>query len=73
MRDRPNVTPGSLAAVVRSYKSAVTKSINAMRDRQGARIWQRNYYEHIVRDDRELGRIRRYIIDNPRKLTARAR
>ena len=29
------------------------------------RLWQRNYYEHIVRDEESLGRIRQYIIDNP--------
>ena len=31
------------------------------------RLWQRNYYEHIIRDERELNAIRRYIQDNPRK------
>jgi len=29
------------------------------------KLWQRNYYEHIVRDDDALNRIRQYIIDNP--------
>jgi REP element-mobilizing transposase RayT len=29
------------------------------------RLWQRNYYEHIIRDDESLERIRRYIADNP--------
>jgi len=29
------------------------------------RLWQRNYYEHIIRDDASLNRIRRYIVDNP--------
>jgi len=29
------------------------------------RLWQRNYYEHIVRDEESLNRIRRYILDNP--------
>jgi REP element-mobilizing transposase RayT len=28
-------------------------------------LWQRNYYEHIVRDENELHRIRKYIVDNP--------
>ncbi|MCI0798339.1 MAG: transposase [Chloroflexi bacterium] len=31
------------------------------------RVWQRNYYEHIIRDESALGRIRRYIVDNPAK------
>lgn len=31
------------------------------------RLWQRNYYEHIIRDDESLNRIRQYIPDNPRR------
>ncbi len=31
----------------------------------GGRVWQRNYYEHIIRNERALNAIRRYIIDNP--------
>ena len=33
------------------------------------RLWQRNYYEHIVRDERALSRIRRYIDENPLRWT----
>ena len=29
------------------------------------RLWQRNYYEHVIRDDESLRRIRQYILDNP--------
>lgn len=29
------------------------------------RLWQRNYYDHIIRDDEDLNRIKQYIIDNP--------
>jgi REP element-mobilizing transposase RayT len=47
------------------YKSIVTKHINTLRDTPGAPVWQRNYYEHIIRNDGELERIRRYILDNP--------
>ncbi len=31
------------------------------------RLWQRNYYEHIIRNDESLNRIRQYIADNPRR------
>ena len=31
------------------------------------RLWQRNYYEHVIRDDREMNAIRQYIVDNPAK------
>lgn len=62
-----NVIPGSLGAVIRSFKSAVTKRINAMRDNPGCPVWQRNYYEHVIRDERDLHAIRQYIVDNPAK------
>jgi len=44
---------------------AVTKRINEMRDTPGGRVWQRNYYERIIRDGEEAERIRAYIYDNP--------
>jgi hypothetical protein len=36
-----------------------------LRGTPGTPVWQRNYYEHIIRDDESLNRIRQYIIDNP--------
>jgi len=62
---RINVRPGSLGAIVRSYKSAVTKRINELRGTPGAAVWQRNYWEHIIRTERALEAIRRYIAENP--------
>ena len=59
--------PGSLPTIIRSYKSAVTKQINERRKRPGKKLWQRNFYEHIIRNDKELPQIRKYIIDNPMK------
>jgi len=59
--------PGSLSTVVRSYKSAVTKRINGLRNKLGTVIRQRNYYEHVIRSDVELGRSRQYIVENPLK------
>jgi putative transposase len=41
------------------------KRINDLRQSRGRALWQRNYYEHIVRDNESLERIRQYIIDNP--------
>jgi len=55
----------SVASIVGSFKSAVARRINALRDTPGASFWQRNYYEHIIRDDESLNRIRQYILDNP--------
>ena len=58
------VRPGSLGAIVRSFKSAVTKQTNELRLTSGT-LWQRNYYDHLIRDDGGLERIREYISTNP--------
>ena len=47
------------------FKSATTKRINTMRGTPGASVWQRNYYEHVIRHESALDRIRQYIADNP--------
>ena len=57
--------PGSLSVIVGSFKSAVARQINLMRNTPGKEVWQRNYYEHIVRNSDELDRIREYIVTNP--------
>ena len=56
---------GSLSTIVQAFKSAVTKHINQLRNTPGMKLWQRNYWEHIIRNDDELNRIRQYVIDNP--------
>jgi putative transposase len=56
--------PGSLATVVRSYKSAVSKNIH-LSDPDFS--WQPRYYDHLIHSTRELDRIRDYIINNPGK------
>ena len=45
---------GSIPTIVRAYKSAVTYAVNAAENQRGAVLWQKNYYEHIIRNDREL-------------------
>ena len=59
--------PRSLSSFIACYKATVTRRINQMRDTAGARVWQRNYYERIVRDEEELARARGYITENPRR------
>ncbi|WP_022835998.1 transposase [Salisaeta longa] len=56
---------GSLSTIMRQFKSMVTKRINRRRDTPGAPVWQRNFYEHIVRNRQDLNRIRTYIRQNP--------
>jgi REP element-mobilizing transposase RayT len=56
---------GSVATVVRSFKSAVTKHINKLHSVPGGKVWQRNYYEYVIRDNATLNQIREYIVNNP--------
>jgi len=61
----------SLAAIIGSYKSGVSKRINEIcatdvgATHASPLLWQRNYYEHIIRDEAERGRVREYIEMNP--------
>ncbi len=55
----------NLAGVVRAFKSITARHVNVLLGRGDRPVWQRNYYEHIVRNDEELNRIRQYILDNP--------
>jgi len=62
--DSPPRSPSNtIGAMVRGYKSAVTKQINLLRP--GGIIWQRNYYEHIIRNEQAYQTISGYIINNP--------
>ncbi|MCZ6554441.1 MAG: transposase [SAR324 cluster bacterium] len=56
---------GSLSTIVRSCKSAATREINRLRATPAAPVWQRNYYEHIVRNEYDLRAIRKYTAENP--------
>jgi putative transposase len=62
---RPGPPPRSLGSFIGGFKSAATMRINALRGLPGMTVWQRNYYEHVIRDDSELQRIRLYIRQNP--------
>jgi REP element-mobilizing transposase RayT len=56
-----------LGRLIGAFKTVSTKRINQVRDTPGARFWQRNYYEKIIRNERQLHALRRYIMDNPRQ------
>jgi len=64
-RVAPVLQPNSLGAVLGQFKSIVTKRINRLQNVAGRPVWQRNYYEHIIRDEREWENIHRYIESNP--------
>jgi REP element-mobilizing transposase RayT len=59
-----NISPkcGTLSVIVRAYKSAVSKSIH---ETNPGFAWQRSYYEHIIRSEKDYNRIVEYIKNNP--------
>ena len=57
----------SIGALMSGFKSVVTKRVNEIRQTPGCPVWLRNYYEHIIRNEEDLNRIRQYIINNPVK------
>jgi len=67
---KPAPTPTKrhgLPEIVRAFKTFSARRINESRRTPGESIWQRNYYDRIIRDDNELNRIREYIICNALK------
>jgi putative transposase len=55
----------SLGNIVAYFKYQTAKRINQRRNTPAAPVWQRNYYDHIIRNDDELSRIRKYARNNP--------
>jgi len=55
----------SLGGLIGAFKTVSTKQINLLRKTEGQVVWQRNYYEHIIRNESEMDRIHHYIESNP--------
>jgi putative transposase len=60
----PRVAP-TLGNIVGAFKSISAIACNRLLDRRGLPFWQRNYYEHVIRHDREWDALRDYIVCNP--------
>jgi REP element-mobilizing transposase RayT len=60
-------TPKSVSAFIAGYKSAVTTEINKLRNSPKRLVWQPNYFDRIIRNERELNALRQYIQNNPLK------
>ena len=67
LRDRVR----TLGAVVGALKSSSAAQINTFRETPGTPLWQRGYYDHVIRDDEDLDRIRVYIKTNPTRWSLR--
>jgi putative transposase len=63
-QDAMNRAP-TLGEIIRAYKARCTHGINQLRSVQGVSVWQRNYYEHVIRNEASLQEIREYISNNP--------
>ncbi len=55
----------NIGAMVRGFKGAAGRRINEIRNTPGAPVWERNYYEHVIRDDADYNRIAEYVTNNP--------
>lgn len=64
-RQPPHLTPHSLGAIIGNFKSLSARRVNIARKAPGTPVWQRNYYEHVIRDSPDLDRIRKYVAGNP--------
>ncbi|MCD4812913.1 transposase [bacterium] len=64
---RIHMGAATLSSLVAGFKSACTKKINQIRNMPGVPVWQRNYYEHVIRDEESHRNISEYIINNPLK------
>jgi len=56
--------PGSLGAIIGSFKSAATKKFREIPKNSEKQLWQRNYYDHLIRNERDYQAIYDYILAN---------
>lgn len=56
-----------LQAIIGRFKSFTTKQYNLLNNTIGIKLWQRNYFEHIIRNEKEYLEICKYIEENPIK------
>ncbi len=62
---KPRGTSKTIGSAIRGFKIGVTKLVKSNMTLEN--IWQRNYYEHVIRDDEELNVVREYILNNPKR------
>ncbi len=60
-------TSNTIPTIIRGFKSAVTNRLNRKNNTPGLKLWQRNYWEHIIRNDKSMNKLRDYIATNPKK------
>jgi len=63
--DTPPLRKHTVGQIIAYFKYQTSKEINHLRNSSGIPVWQRNYYERIIRNEKELMKIREYIRNNP--------
>lgn len=66
LKPAPTVRHG-LSEIIRGFKAFSARRINEFRESSGTTLWQRNYYDHIIRNDADYNRIAEYIANNPQR------
>ncbi|MDY6938804.1 MAG: transposase [Cyanobacteriota bacterium] len=64
-QDSRSIERHGLSEIIRGFKTFSSRKINQTRNLRGVPVWQRSYYEHIIRNEKSLHNIRKYIVDNP--------
>jgi putative transposase len=65
LKPAPTSKRHGLTEIVRAFKTFSARRANVARNALGVHLWQRNYYEHIIRDEHDLQTVREYITNNP--------
>lgn len=60
----------SISEIIRGFKTFSARQINSIRHQYGVPVWQRNYYERVIRTEPELQNVRQYIFNNPQNWDA---
>jgi putative transposase len=61
----PTIKRHGVPEIVRGFKTFSARHINQTRNTLGIPVWQRNYYEHVIRNDDDLNQTREYVTQNP--------
>ena len=65
LKPAPTDKRHGLSEIVRAFKTFSSRYINQIRNTPGIPVWQRNYYEHVIRTEKEFNQITEYIVNNP--------
>jgi REP element-mobilizing transposase RayT len=61
----PSSDKTAIAEIIRGFKTFSAREINKIRCLRGVPLWQRNYFDRVIRSETELDNVRQYIINNP--------